>query len=196
MAAVVASGAGGLAMAEQHRLADASRAGDQEAFSELVRRLAPGLHRYLVATGTAASDADDLVQEAFIRAHRALADFDRRYAFTTWLYTIAHRLRLNRRARVDRQVALGAIPEPAAPEADAARFEEAPATPLWDLARALLPERQMHALWLRYGEDMDIGAIARVLGTNALNIRVMLHRARARLARAAPQDLRQNEGTP
>ncbi len=201
MAAVAASGAGGLALAEQHRLAEARRAGDPAAFGEPGRRLAPGLHRYLVATGTGASDADDLVQDAFMRAHRALADFDRRYAFTTWLYTIAHRLRLNRRARVDRQVALGAIPEPAAPEPAApeavgALGDERASTPMWDLARELLPERQMHALWLRYGEDMDIGAIARVLGTNALNIRVMLHRARTRLARAAPQDLRQNEGSP
>lgn len=168
----------------------AARGGDERAFADLVRRHAGPLHRYLVATGLPAHDADDVVQESFIRAHRALAAFDERWAVSTWLYTIAHRLRINRQTRARRHPPLEAVPEPhAAPDSarEPGRGDDAP---VWELARRVLTERQAHALWLRYGEALEPREIGRVLGTSALNARVILHRARAALARhLRPEDL-------
>ncbi|HEY3352404.1 MAG TPA: sigma-70 family RNA polymerase sigma factor [Polyangia bacterium] len=72
-----------------------ARDGDREAFGELVRRY----HRRVYATAFRVvgnhSDADDLTQEAFLRAFRALPTFDGRSDFFTWLYRIVVNLALN-----------------------------------------------------------------------------------------------------
>jgi RNA polymerase sigma-70 factor (ECF subfamily) len=52
---------------------------------------------------------------------------------------------------------------------------------LWQLARALKP-RQREALWFRYGEGFSIAETARAMRTNEIHVKVLLHRARARLA--------------
>ena len=48
--------------------------------------------------------------------------------------------------------------------------------------RALLPEGQFQALWLRYAEDMRVAQIARVLGKTQTHVKVLLFRARRKLA--------------
>src|SRR4051812_21472658 len=133
----------------------AARAGDREAFAELVRRFADRLLRFLVGRGVEREDARDLVQETFLRAWAALDRFDDRYAVSTWLFTIAYRLALNLRARQARRshVAIGeaAIAAPAAQAVD-----DAPPGGLWATARGLLGERDYQALWLYYAEDQDM----------------------------------------
>jgi RNA polymerase sigma-70 factor (ECF subfamily) len=72
-----------------------ARGGDRDAFGELVRRH----HRRVYATAFRVvgnhPDADDLTQEAFLRAYRALGTFDGRSDFFTWLYRIVVNLALN-----------------------------------------------------------------------------------------------------
>jgi RNA polymerase sigma-70 factor (ECF subfamily) len=154
----------------------AAQGGDGEAFAALVRAHAQRLHRYLVATGVAHHDAEDLVQDAFVRVHAHLDDYDPRYAFTTWLFTIAHRLRLNAVARRRDHLPIGSIPEPASQPVPPGGGGDA-----WAIARRVLPEALVDLLWLRYGEDLDTAAIARITGCTEIAVRVRLHRARARL---------------
>jgi RNA polymerase sigma-70 factor (ECF subfamily) len=88
------------------RLVAAARAGDQEAFKELVRR-----HQrkaYAVALGIVrdTDDARDVVQDAFLKVHEKLDTFDGDAQFFTWLYRIVanlaiDHLRRRRRPRVD-----------------------------------------------------------------------------------------------
>jgi DNA-directed RNA polymerase specialized sigma24 family protein len=68
----------------------------------------------------------------------------------------------------------------AAPEADTAG-DDGPGT-LWRRAAKLLSPKHYEALWLRYGEDMSAREIGRVMGMSELHARVVLHRARSRLA--------------
>lgn len=84
-------------------LVEAARRGDARAFNHLVRRYRPrilalGLH----LTGSR-SDAEDVAQDTFLKAFQALADFEGRSAFFTWIYRIAVnralQLRASRRAR-------------------------------------------------------------------------------------------------
>jgi RNA polymerase sigma-70 factor (ECF subfamily) len=77
-------------------LVDRARAGDQAAFSELVRRYTPRVRRLARHLVRGHADADDVAQEAFVRAHQALPRFDGRSEFFTWLYRIAVNLSLNR----------------------------------------------------------------------------------------------------
>ena len=88
-----------------------ARDGDEIAFSRLVERYGPRLWRFLVARGHSQNEADDLVQETFIKAFQALPRYNERYAVSTWLFTIATRLGVNRfrdrKPRVDLSAAEG-----------------------------------------------------------------------------------------
>src|SRR2546425_10836238 len=79
--------------------------GDEPAAAELVRRHARALARFLTGAGALEADVDDLVQETFIRAFRALRRFRGQCQFRTWLMTIGGNVlkdahRRSRRARV------------------------------------------------------------------------------------------------
>lgn len=159
----------------------AAQGGDEAAFAALVDAYAPRVHRYLVATGLGHHDADDVVQEAFLRVHRHLDRYDGRYAFSTWLFTIAHRLRLNLATRRRPAAPLSTIAEPATPETTDPEDPCDRPDGIWAIARRLLGDKHYDLLWLRYGEDLDIEAAARICGITAINARVSLHRARTKL---------------
>ncbi len=73
-------------------LIKAARAGDREAFSELVNRHRTRVHAVILNMVRNEADAWDLCQEVFIKAWQALDRFEGRSAFFTWLYRIAHNL--------------------------------------------------------------------------------------------------------
>src|SRR5256886_7714897 len=80
------------------------RGGDEPAAAELVRRHARALARFLAGAGALEADVDDLVQETFIRAFRAVGRFRGQCQFRTWLMTIGGNVlkdahRRSRRAR-------------------------------------------------------------------------------------------------
>src|SRR2546430_7618392 len=77
--------------------------GDEQAAAELVRRHARALARFLGAAGAPDADLDDLVQETFIRAFRAVGRFRGQCQFRTWLLTIGGNV-LKDAARRFRQV--------------------------------------------------------------------------------------------
>ena len=53
---------------------------------------------------------------------------------------------------------------------------------VWELAERVLTEDQRSALWLRYAEDLSVQEIAEVLGRRATTVRVLMFRARQKLA--------------
>ena len=77
-----------VAPAEDAQLIAAWQAGDERAAAELVRRHARAVARFLAGAGAPEADLDDLVQETFIRAFRAVATFRGQCQFRTWLLTI------------------------------------------------------------------------------------------------------------
>jgi RNA polymerase sigma-70 factor (ECF subfamily) len=162
-------------------LAREARAGSGRSFEELARRYKRRLFVYLRSRVGSDQDAEDMVQDTFLKLYRNIGGYDPAYRFTTWLYTSANRLAIDSHrkkavviTRVDVED-LGDLPEPAA------RISaETGATGLWDAARGL-GESRFRVLWLRYGEDLSIEEIAAVLGRTRLAVRVLLHRARAAL---------------
>jgi RNA polymerase sigma-70 factor (ECF subfamily) len=86
-------------------LVDRARSGDSGAFGQLVRRHQPRIHRLAAHLLRNRAEAEDVTQETFIRAYRALARFDGRSEPYTWLYRIAVNLSLNAlRSRKARRV--------------------------------------------------------------------------------------------
>lgn len=72
------------------------RAGDDEAFAEIIARHQEKLHAVAFARLRNHADAEEIAQDTFIRAHRSLASFRGESSLATWLYRIATNLSLNR----------------------------------------------------------------------------------------------------
>ena len=156
--------------------------GDEPAAAELVRRHARALARFLAAAGALAADVDDLVQETFIRAFRALGRFRGQCRFRTWLMTIGGNVlkvahRRSRRARVvplgDDLRATDGDPHERAVATEAERR----------LAAGLerLPRMQREVFLLRAQQGLEYEEIAAALGTTSGAARVHYHHAVKRL---------------
>ena len=164
------------------KLAVEAAAGAGECFEELVCRYSLRLFRYLRPKTVSDQEAEDLIQETFRKAFQAITHFDPNYRFSTWLFTIAHRLAVSlfrsRKAPAEEKD-LG--DNTLNPEGLFIRRQEA--QHLWALARTL-PRRQYEVLWLRYTEDLSVEEIARVMKATSPHVRVLLHRGRTKLAAA------------
>ncbi len=88
--------------AEKDRL-DRAYKGDEEAFRELVERHSTDVFRLAYRLTGSRENAEDVVQEAFLKAYRSLHRFDGRSSFGTWLHRIAANCALDLLRRVERQ---------------------------------------------------------------------------------------------
>ncbi len=165
------------------------RAGETDAYAELVRRHAPIARRTAVLLG-AGPDADDVVQEGFVKAYRALGRFRDGAAFRPWLLRIvanearnAHRMAVRRGNREETAALLATdLLYRAGDAADPAR--EVLVTDR--RARLLgavreLPEPFRLVVTCRYLLDLDEAETATVLGWPRGTVKSRLHRALARL---------------
>ena len=80
-----------------------AKSGDREAFAEIVRRYQERVYGAALHITGSPSDAEDVAQEAFVRAYRGLARFDGRSELFTWLYRITVNTALNHVRSVGRQ---------------------------------------------------------------------------------------------
>lgn len=172
-------------LATDATLARRAGRGCVESFATLAQRhQVPVLHYVQQLTRRDGGDADDVTQEALVRAWRRIADYDPRWAFSTWLFTIARRTWLNQARATRRRRARESAVAPGAaggvePVAVAIAAERA--TRLWNVAAAELSEREFTAVWMRYVEDKAVGDIATVLAKPVATVKVILFRARRRL---------------
>lgn len=170
-------------------LARRAALGDRVAFSEIVDRHGPALHRYLHRLLDNPGDTEDCLQETFIDAWRGLPTFRRESSLRTWLFTLA------RHRSYRRQKAFPSSGSRAPVDLEAAREIEAdwrsdPARGMLDAAllAALdaglrhLPERQASTWILKEVEGLSYAEIATVLGCTPTAVRGLLERARAGLA--------------
>ena len=142
--------------------------GSLPCFAELVKRYEERLLNFLLRRTRSAADAEDLVQETFVRAWQRIRQYSPRWQFSTWLFTIARRLAIaqiiaqGRRRQCEAAPtclahAASGGPDPAGPVADREQCRH-----IWALADRVLPETQRVALWLRYAEGLGTSEIARV----------------------------------
>lgn len=161
------------------------RAGETDAYADLVRRHAPVARRTAVLLG-AGSEADDVVQEAFVKAYRALGSFRNDAAFRPWLLRIvanearnAHRTAVRRGAREEAAAVLTPDLLEAADPAVAAVSSDRRASLL--AAVRELPEQHRLVVTCRYLLDLDEAETATVLGWPRGTVKSRLHRALGRL---------------
>jgi RNA polymerase sigma-70 factor (ECF subfamily) len=173
----------------ERALVRAAQGGSAAAMEELFRRHWPRAHRaaWLVVHDAAA--AEDIAQEAFLAAVRALERFDRRRPFGPWL----HRIVVNRaidyaRARdVRREVPADAVAEAAAP--GRAGGCDAPSGELLGALAALAPE-QRAVIVLRHLLGYTPGEIASALGLPRGTVNSRLRRGLDALAEPLREEVR------
>ncbi len=164
--------------------------GDETALDALVAAFAPALLRFARRTLADPNDAEDVVQDAFVRVWQARRRWHPSASVSTYLYTIVTRLCLNRRRWLLRRPAHGPIasddegahPDRATPDperlAASSQLGRALAAEL-----AALPPNQRNALLLRHEAGLSYREIADALDTSAAAVESLLSRARTRLRR-------------
>lgn len=182
-------------------LLDACRRGEPAAFEALVRRHERQVYRVAFRLLQNRPDAEEAVQEVFVRVYRALPQFRREARLGTWLYRITVNVCVegHRRVARRREVPLdAAVDEPsgAASPGDWARVRELAAR----TAEALraLPPRQRATLVLRLYEELSLQEIAEVLDAPLGTVKANLHHGLVKLRRALRDlvDLRPPEEAP
>jgi RNA polymerase sigma-70 factor (ECF subfamily) len=160
--------------AERSLLVGAAQRGDVRAFAELVDAYYARCLRFAMHMLANRGDAEEAVQDTFVRVYRALPNYEEREAFEPWLFRIlANRCRSAgaRERRRAEFVEFGEVPERASDR----RHDESIA---WreEIVRALasLPPEQREAFLMRHVEDLsyDDMATATGAGISALKMRV------------------------
>ena len=156
--------------ANDNELVERVRGGDDEAFRILVERHSRSIYRAAYRITGNAADADDVVQEAFLRSYRAAASFDARASFTTWLHRIAINCALDlidSRKRRDQRINDGGDLSLLASR-DAAPDRVVLGTQMQRAIAAEMDEltgNERTAFVLRHFEGMSLEEIGQILGT-------------------------------
>ena len=152
--------------------------GDETALTALIDRYAASMHAYLLRHSGSREDADDLLQETWVRVARSARSFDTARRFRSWIYGIATNLTRDLfRRRMTRERALRdlATQPPAAPRADLVDRGE-----LREHI-AELPENMRAVLLLRYYEGMSEAEMAEALDIPRGTVKSRLHAALRKL---------------
>jgi RNA polymerase sigma-70 factor (TIGR02960 family) len=181
----------------------AARAGDQAAFAELVERHRRELHVHCYRMLGSFEEAEDVVQETFLRAWRNRESFEGGPGFRAWLYRIATNACLDALRRSSRRVAslhsfaevpwLQPYPDrlldeiaPRDAEPDAVVVAKETISLAFIAAIQLLPPRQRAVLILREVLGWSAGETASLLDTTVAGVNSALQRARATLQEQRP----------
>jgi RNA polymerase sigma-70 factor (ECF subfamily) len=171
-----------------------ARDGDRAAFEELVRRTTRPVYSKLYLETGDPHQAEDLVQETYLRAFRTMHQLTNLAGFRPWLLTIAQsaaidsfrRSSARRRAEPDRvgQEVLAHAPAPEGEEPGRAETREKVRTILQSL-----PEEYRLPLTLRYLDGADYETITLQLGLPGTTLRGVLHRGLQLLRKAVKQEI-------
>ncbi len=170
----------------ERRLIRRAQRGDREAMRELIDSHKDRLFAFVLRIIRHHHDAEEICQDAFLKAFRSLDSFNSDYRFSTWLFTIGYRLCLNSMRRkkdltgdVDFTLMSGASPSA---DEESAHSEEAKRlkTLVWD-AVDHLSDAQRATVVLFYRHQQGCAEIAGILQLPVATVKSHLHRARARL---------------
>src|SRR5512143_2833295 len=139
--------------------------GDVSAFESIVRRWQRPLVSLAYRFCNDRARAEDMAQEAFLRAYRSLATWRRESVFSTWLFALATNVYRTELRRTPTGMLYGLeLREPMSAGSDHAALEDEDRVRTLRRAVLALPAKYRDAIILFYFHDMDISAAARTLG--------------------------------
>jgi RNA polymerase sigma-70 factor (ECF subfamily) len=173
---------------QENGVLEAIRAGQTTRFEELVSAYQNRLFGAMLAMLGDRQDAEDITQEAFIRAYSKLETFQAKSSFFTWLHRIAFNLAIDLRRSEKRAHRIGTVTMDVATN-DLVSAELSPASQceqnetqrkIYEALSKIDPERRS-VITLRDLQGMDYADIAEVLAIPVGTVRSRLHRARMEL---------------
>lgn len=170
-----------------------AKEGDGAAWETLVGREQQAVFRHAYLLTGDADEAQDVAQETFVRAYRAMDRFDPERPLRPWLLRIAANLASNRRRSVARFLnalarAARAAPEPVVAGAGAGRLaQQEEAAALWQAIRRLKRADQ-EVIYLRYFAELSVADTAEALGVAPGTVKSRLSRATDRLRTVVEAD--------
>lgn len=176
----------------EHRIVKRAQKGDRLAFAELVELYKDKLYNLGYRMLGNPQEAEDVAQEAFLRAFSHLSSYNANHKFSTWIYRIATNLCIDRMRKKKADYSLDAevegledsdlysrIAAPGlTPEEEAVRTETQE-----EIQRAIeaLPENYRAAVVLKYLHDMSLQEIADILDVPVSTVKTRIHRGREAL---------------
>jgi len=163
-------------------------AGDVSAFEDIVRRWQSPLINLAYRFCRDRGRAEEMSQEAFLRAYRGLGQWRKDAAFSTWLFALATNLYRSELRRIPaRTVSIDDVREPVDARTSDGGLEEHDRDLAIRRAVFALPAKYREALILYYFHDMDVPAAAQSLGLPEGTFKARLFRAREILRGKLPQ---------
>ena len=155
------------------------QAGDFAAVTALVACIGPRLHRFFMAQSASRSDADDLLQETWLRIHRVRHTYRLGEPVLPWFYAIARRVRIDQyrrsRNRSGREMQVERLPDVPAPQSgDGGNVD-------FETLLAALPESQREVLVMLKVSGLSVEEVARATGSSAGSVKQKAHRAYEKL---------------
>ncbi|MGO9776453.1 MAG: RNA polymerase sigma factor [Terracidiphilus sp.] len=163
-------------------------AGDVRAFEGIVRRWQRPLVNMAWRYSRDRGRAEEMAQEAFIRAWRGLAHWRREGSFSTWLFALAANVYRSELKRFPAEtLPLEAAPEPSGPASQHSELAVRLSGEAVRRAVLALPMRYREPVVLFYFHEMDVAAAAATMGLPEGTLKARLSRARALLRERFPQ---------
>jgi RNA polymerase sigma-70 factor, ECF subfamily len=174
-------------------------AGDAGAFEAIMRRYNRRLYRLARATMRSDADAEDALQDAYVKAYHALAQFRGEASLSTWLARVVHNeclIRLRRDARRDNVIPMAGEFDVSEMEIADSASEQPEAAAMRSQMRALLerhvdqlPDGLRAVFVLRAVEDLSVQEVAECLGLSEVAVRSRHFRARSLLREALAREI-------
>ncbi len=176
------------------QLAETAQTGDQLAYTALVNRYWAWLIAYIRRLLPNASDAEDVVQVALIKAYINLKSFNPDRRFSPWIYRIAHNAFVDHVKTLKREPLLFfdpdvLFPHPVAPDNPQAEVETASIRKILDGHLGKLDTRYREPLVLRFYEHLSYRDIAEVLRLPIGTVSIRIKRGLGKLRGQLPKDL-------
>lgn len=177
---------------EDRKLIHRARNGDQKAFEELLNKYRNLVYHVMIKMVRNPQEAEDLSQEAFIKAFNALGSFNEEFAFSTWLMKIATNNCIDFLRK--KKLRTYSIDEPIQYKDEKVKFEVADHDPtpdkqllnrerskMIDEAIESLPPRYRHVILLRHKEEKSYEEISDILKLPLGTVKARIFRAREML---------------
>ncbi len=163
--------------------------GNVDFFAVLIQRYQTVLHRYIMRLGFGVEDAEDILQEVFVKAYVNLADFDEGLSFSAWIYRISRNTAISqyRKNKVRPQgnvidVELEVLSNMAKDELDILKIiQKKELSDIVSQALYKLPDKYRDVLILRYFEDKEYLEISDILKIPVGTVSTLLYRAKQKL---------------
>ncbi|MET1249521.1 MULTISPECIES: RNA polymerase sigma factor SigW [Sporolactobacillus] len=177
---------------QEKRLIKKVKKGDQQAFAELVERYKNSVFAICLRMVGNAQEAEDLSQEAFIRAYNHIDQYDHERKFSTWLFRIATNLSIDFLRRRKSNISLDAVvpgteglslnamlPDQTEQPEELAVRKETEEMVQNEIKK--LPEKYRSAVVLKYIEDLSLKEISEIMDIPVGTVKTRIHRGREML---------------